>query len=354
MQDKERSKVHAKNRHSPVNSVVRVGPMMSIPAVLRELGSEPGPVFPSAGFKLTQFADPDTEVSCLAASRLLARCVAATGCQHFGLLVGKSAGPSSLGIAGFMLRSAPDVGAALRGLVQHLDLHDQGGVPTLLIKGNVTRLGYAIQQTGAEAAGQIYDLAMSVACNIMRGLCGESWNPAEVLLSRRRPQDLAPYSNFFRAPLRFNTVQSAVVFPARWLNHQIPSADPLLHHHLEREAGELHSRRDNNIVGQLRGSLRKSLLSRKCTLSDIAGQLCMHERTLHRRLREQGTSFSHELEDVRNGMSQQLLAESTMPIAKIAKALNYADVSAFSRAFKRWTEITPAQWRARNDSSQQA
>jgi len=203
VQDKERSKEHAKSRHSPVNSIVRVGPMMSIPAVLRELGSEPGPVFASAGFKLTQFEDPDTEVSYLAMSRLLARCVAATGCQHFGLLVGKSAGPSSLGIAGFMIRSAPDVGTALRGLVQHLDLHDQGGVPTLLIKDNVTLLGYAIEQTGAEAANQIYDLSMTVACNIMRGLCGESWNPTEVLLSRRRPQELAPYSSFFSSPPSF-------------------------------------------------------------------------------------------------------------------------------------------------------
>lgn len=124
-----------------------------------------------------------------------------------------------------------------------------------------------------------------------------------------------------------------------------------MHRHLEREAGELHSNRDKNIVSQLRGSLRKSLLSRKCSLSDIARQLCIQERTLHRRLREHGTSFSHELEDIRNGMAQQLLAEGTMPIAKVAKALNYADVSAFSRAFKRWTEITPAQWRARNNSS---
>jgi hypothetical protein len=207
---------------SGVDGIVRVGPLTGVPAVLRELGHQPGPVFAAAGFELTQFTDSDNEISYVGASRLLARCVAVTECPHFGLLVGERAAPSSLGVAGFMLRTAPDVGSALRSLVQHLDLHDQGGVPTLHIKGGTTLLGYAIHQPGARATGQIYDLAMAIACNIMRGLCGERWNPGEVLFSRRPPPDLVPYRQFFRAPLRFNAEQSAVVFASRWLDLQIP------------------------------------------------------------------------------------------------------------------------------------
>ncbi len=349
MQDRGRRRAPVPN--GAVDATVRVGPLMGVPAVLRELGREPEPVFDSAGLGLAQFADADTEISYLAASRLLARCVAATGCRHFGLLVGERAGPSSLGVAGFMLRSAPDVGTALRGLVQHLDLHDQGGVATLLVKGGATLLGYAIHQPAAEATDQIYDFSMAVACNIMRGLCGERWNPTEVLLSRRRPQDLAPYRRCFRAPLRFNADQSAVVFPTRWLDHQIPSADPLLHRHLEREARELHALRNANILGKLRGLLRKSLVAGNCSVTDVARQLCLHERTLNRRLQEEGTSFRNELDGIRYEMARHLLAESAMPIARIASTLNYADVSAFSRAFKRWTGITPAQWRAHGASS---
>ncbi len=351
MEDTQHRKTPLRSPRSLADGVVRVGPLMSVPAVLRELGRDPEPIFASAGLKPAQFADADTEISYVAAGRLLARSVAATGCRHFGLLVGEHAGPSSLGIAGFMLRSAPDVGTALRGLVQHLHLHDQGGVPILLIKGSVTLLGYAIHQSGAEATDQIYDLSMAIGCNIMRGLCGESWNPTEILLSRRPPRDLEPYRKFFRAPLHFNAEQSAVVFRSRWLDHHIPSADPLLHRHLEKEAIELQALRDANTTGHLRGLLRKSLLAHKCTVTDVARQLCIHERTLNRKLQKLGTSFRHELDDIRYEMSRQLLADSAMPLAKIATTLNYADVSAFSRAFKRWTGITPAQWRAQRPSS---
>lgn len=350
---------HSECRGAPIQlsrsrtgAVVRVGPLTGVPAVLRELGHQPGSIFGSAGFELSQFADPDTQISYVAASRLLACCVAATGCPHFGLLVGERAAPSSLGVAGFMLHAAPDVGSALRGLVQHLDLHDQGGVPTLHIKGDTTLLGYAILQPGAQATGQIYDLAIALACNIMRGLCGERWNPGEVLLSRQPPADLAPYRQFFRAPLRFNAEQSAVVFASRWLDRKIPGSDPLLHRHLQQEATELHAQTDKNIVGALRRLLRKSLLDQNCTLSDVARQLCIHERTLNRRLQEEGTSFRRELDDIRYAMARQLLSDSAMPIARIATTLNYADASAFSRAFKRWTGSTPAQWRAHTTSSE--
>jgi len=243
------------------------------------------------------------------------------------------------------------VGTALRALVQNLDLHDQGGVPILDIQGNFTLLGYAIHQAHVEATDHIYDLSIALGCNIMRSLCGGGWNPTEVLFSRRPPTDLRPYRQFYRAPLRFDMDRNAIVFPTRWLNHKIPSADALLHRHLEREADELHTLRQANIVNDTRRLMRISMVTGNCTIRDIAGQLCMHERTLHRRLREEGTSFQLELDAVRYDIARHLLAGSAIPIASIAETLNYSGVSALNRAFKRWTGFTPARWRAINTAS---
>jgi AraC-like DNA-binding protein len=77
----------------------------------------------------------------------------------------------------------------------------------------------------------------------------------------------------------------------------------------------------------------------------------MHHRTLHRRLREEGTSFQRELDAVRHDFARQLLAGSAMPIARIAATLNYQGVGSFNHAFKRWTGLTPARWRASNSAS---
>jgi AraC-like DNA-binding protein len=337
---------------APGGHTVRIGPMVSIPAVLRSLGSNPGPVLAGCGYKLAQFEDPDVRVSYVSVSKLLARCEAATNCEHFGLLVGERSIPSHLGIAGYLVSSAPDVGSALRRVVKYLDLHDQGGVATFTSSGKHTLLGYAINLPGVEAAEQIYDLAITIACKIMRALCGRDWNPAEVLLTRKTPSDLVPYKHFFRAPLRFNADESALVFPTRWLSHQPPSADPLLQRHLIMQADELHVKQHNDLVGNLHSLLRQCLMSRQCSAANIASQLGMHERTLNRRLQKEGTSFRQELERVRYTVGQQLLSGTTATLAEIATSLGYADASAFSRAFRQWSSITPAQWRARGASSE--
>ena len=145
--------------------------------------------------------------------------------------------------------------------------------------------------------------------------------------------------------------RNSLRFPTRWINHKIPSADPLLHRHLVREANELHTQRKENIVSNTRRLLRTSLMNGHWTVNEVARQLCMHERTLHRRLHEEGTSFQRELDAVRDEIARQLLDGSTMPIVRIAATLNYSSVSAFNRAFKRWTGVSPARWRAGNTAS---
>jgi AraC-like DNA-binding protein len=348
VQEKEGWRMPARIQPATANSLVRVGPLMNIPVVLREFGCEPETIFSSVGFTLTQFEDLDTKIPYTTASKLLARCVAETGCPHFGLLVGARAVPSFLGIPGFMLRTAPDVATALHGLMRHLDLHDQGGVVTLVRKNDVSWFGYTIYETGAEAVDQIYDMSVAVACNIMRDLCGADWNPTEVHFSRQASHNPAPYRRFFQAPLRLEADKNALVFSTHWLDHRPTSADDLLHHYLEQEANKLHLHREGSIVSEVRRLLRMSLETGQCTVSHIAKRLCMHERTLNRRLQAEGTTFSHELENMRYEVARQLLSESKMPLARIATALQYADTTVFIRAFKQWAGISPGQWRVRN------
>ena len=77
----------------------------------------------------------------------------------------------------------------------------------------------------------------------------------------------------------------------------------------------------------------------------------MHERTLNRRLRSEGTTFHRQLDAVRHEVSLQLLSNTAMRLAEIAATLGYADASAFVRAFRRWSGTTPEGWRRAHDSA---
>jgi AraC-like DNA-binding protein len=75
----------------------------------------------------------------------------------------------------------------------------------------------------------------------------------------------------------------------------------------------------------------------------------MHARTLNRRLNSFGLGFRELADEGRFEIARQMLGDSAMEVAQIATMLDYADASAFTRAFRRWSGTTPARWRATRD-----
>ncbi len=95
---------------------VGVAPIRTLPALLAELGCDPAGVFARAGVDIHLFERPDSRISVDDLGQLLQSCVASTGCQHFGLLVGQRFDSSLLGEIGALMRNSPTVGRACREL----------------------------------------------------------------------------------------------------------------------------------------------------------------------------------------------------------------------------------------------
>jgi len=331
----------------------RVGPLVNLASVVHSLGSDPDLIFRQSGFDPEEFQDPDHRVSYLKSSRLLANCAEATGCEELGLLLGQQAEASHLGMAGFLMRAAPKVQQALCVLVENLDLHDEGGTASLDIGPDYTCFGFALQLPGLSATEQIYDLSAVMLYKIMQALCGAEWVAASVKLPRREPDDWRPYQRFFRTSLFFNSTECSVTFNNRCLGHDSPYADALLYKYLKHEARLLHELQHHELMEELPAVMRRGLLAEQFAARDIADVFGIQERTLHRRLRDAGTSFRKELDNTRKSVSEQLLGSTTLPVCDIANALGYADSSGFIRAFQRWSKTSPSSWRKQYSSGLQ-
>lgn len=335
-------------RAEPVNpeTALRIGATMALPLVLRSLGANPAELLSEAGFDLKLFDNPDNRISYAARNHLMAHCVARTSCQHLGLLVGQQAGLHSLGLVGLLVKYSPDVGTALRNLVRCMHLHVRGAVTNLETDGDTAMLSYEIYQPGAEATDQIGDGAVAGLCNVIRTLCGPAWKPAEVHFAHRKPDDVGPFRRFFHAPLVFDAELNAVVFSADWLNLGLPESDPELRRLLQKQIDALEIEHGDDLPGQVRSVLRTALLTGHSRSDQVAMLFSIHSRTLNRRLHEFGTSFQKLLDEGRFEIARQLLEGTGMEVIQIAATLGYADASAFTRAFRRWSGTTPAQWRA--------
>ena len=325
---------------------IRIGGPLAIPEVLLHLGVEPGEVLASAGLDASIFSDPDTPLPCTALGRLLSACVARTACRHFGLLVGAKGGPSSLGLVGLLIHGAADVGTALRQTVLYLHLHDLGAVAVLSSQGDVAQLTYAIYAPDMESSDQIGEGAIAIACNIIRSLCGAAWAPTAVLLASHCPTDVRPYSRFFRAPVHFDADKNALVFPAVLLNQELPGAKPELQQLVLEEVQQMDRELTFDFSTKVRRVVRAGLIVGQYSADQTAALFAIQRRTLSRRLREEGTTFEALLAEIRYETARQLLIDTRMPMHDIAAAIGYAEVSVFTRAFKRWSGTTPAAWRS--------
>jgi AraC-like DNA-binding protein len=327
---------------------VRVGPLMPIPLLLAERGIDPAAVLERTGLPAQLFDDPENRVSFATLGKLLEVCVEVTGCAHFGLLIGQRFRMEALGVLGQLLRNAPTVRDALRMATLHLQIHDRGAVSLSMDVGHgQTALGYALFAGETPAAAQILDGAIAMQYLLLRDLCGRSWTPRMIQLSHSPPAKPAPLQQFFGARIEFDAPLSAVVFESRWLDHPIDGADPEAFAAITRALEAAPSPLMSSFAAQVRRSLHAMIFAGAASTANIARLFDLHERTLRRRLREEGATVRGMVSEVRRELAHHLLRDTGLPVTEVAAILRYSDVTVFSRAFRGWSSASPHEWRAR-------
>jgi AraC-like DNA-binding protein len=331
---------------------VRVGPILAIPDILTELGVSPQRAFAQAGVDPGLFQNPENRIQIETLGRLLEMCVALTGCHHFGLLVGERFDLKRFGPLGYLLRNSATVGEAMRSLLLHLHLHDRGAAPVLLANdpGSVI-LGYSVYRHGTPATDQILDGAIAIAYRILTELCGANWKPLRVQFSHSRPASIAPYRRVFRSNVSFDADVSGLVFASSWLDKRIEGADATLHDLVATAILDAQANGSMGFADQVERILPQMLLSGMASAGAIARLFAIHERTLRRRLEAEGKNLQQLINHTRFELAKQLLQNTALSVSEIAVALRYDDANAFSRAFGKWAQVSPTQWRRQHGSS---
>lgn len=182
-----------------------------------------------------------------------------------------------------------------------------------------------------------------------RGLALDS-----VIFPYRKPAHFADYALIFTADSRFApTVPGGVgtlvaAFNANLLDLPVRRDEAALTAFLDGAPGKITTlyRRDREMVIRVRDLLRAAMPA-TLSLDDIAGQLHLSPRTIHRRLENEGSSFRTIKDALRRDMALARLTKTRDPIAQVAADLGYTDASAFYRAFVEWTGMAPVHYRRR-------
>ncbi|MEC9361814.1 MAG: AraC family transcriptional regulator [Sinimarinibacterium flocculans] len=165
--------------------------------------------------------------------------------------------------------------------------------------------------------------------------------------SARSPQ--ADYEQVFGCPVEFDGSESEIWFDPALLEYRSPRWDPdllRLHEELaQKRLSDLHRR---DLVEQIRKVLSQRLELESCDLDDVAREVGLAPRRLRFELARAGTSFSQIVTDFRYALARRLLARTEESIDNIVYLTGFSEPSTFYRAFKRWSGLTPVQFRERH------
>jgi AraC-like DNA-binding protein len=323
-----------------------IGPLTPIPALLRRFGADPQRVLRSVGIDPHIFENPDNRLSLGRVGLLLRACIEATGQPHFGLLVGNEFELPMLNVLGYLVRHQPTVRGALRTLVLQLHLQDRGAVAALDESGaRYAQLSYAVCTPGTPETGLIHGAAIMIGFRLLKILCGQNWRPVEVRIASGAPADASIYREMFESKVRFDMPLSMIIFERHWLDARIPGADPQLLRLLSRMAAALEGQVRMSLAHRVRRVLRTSVLAGTANTRHLAEMFSLSERGLRRHLAREGVALNDLISEARLMVAEQLLEQTSLSLAEIAGVLHYADPSAFSRAFRSWTQTSPSEWR---------
>jgi AraC-like DNA-binding protein len=322
----------------------RVGPLVELPELVRELGARPAGVLASVGISEKSLENVENRIPSPAVEPLLNECASKTGCAHFGLLLGLRTRLSHLGLLGQIVRKSPTLGVAIKNVAAYQHLNSPSVATFLSERNGMATAGVVVYEKGAKNPTQMCDLGLASMYAAFREACGNRLRIGRVLLSHSKPADARPYIEAFQAPCRFDADRTALIFSRRELDRRLADADSEKLQALEQQA---RLGAGPSLILSVRRNLRTLLLGRAVSLTQVARLLHMHSRTLNRRLKAEGTTFQKLLDEVRFDAACQLLDTARIPIAEIAVSLGYSDPAAFSRAFRRWSGVTPLQRRAR-------
>lgn len=298
---------------------------------------------------LSTFEDADNRIPFRQLIRLDEYAARLTGDAAFGLHVGEQADAKMYGVLGYVTLNSQTFGEALHRSIRYQQIRTDAVAFSLETIGSSVHLAYLYRTTdiAPPERHQESEEMLSTMMQVGRKLTGVEWTPREVHFEHAQPENVSEHKRIFRAPVYFTKPLTKLIFDASLLTLPIVEADPILGSLLERQAEELLARSPKHgvFVNQVQQLIRESLPGGGARIETICRKLGSSSRSLQRKLREEGTSYQQLLEEIQRGLSEFYLRKPEIAICEVAYLLGFSEPSAFHRAFRRWTGLTPKAFR---------
>ena len=314
-------------------------------AVLKKRNVAAAPLLQRAGLSDHDFDGPQHRISAASQAKFLEFAAEAVGDSAFGLHLAEDANPREEGLLFYVTSAAPNIREALSLFARYSRIANEA-----------VRIKHAHAQEGLiaefsfiglsrHAAKQATEFGVGVMIQALREIAGRSVRPMQVSFAHSRNTNLGAFEQFFGCPVEFGASGDQVAFSNEMLALPLVTEDRYLLETLRPLCDEAAKER-GTASGSLRAAVeneaQKLLPHGKAKKHFVAKSLGHSERTLARRLVDEGTTYEEVLDQLRESLALQYIKEGGVSLKQIAWLLGYEGPTSFNQAFKRWTGRAPS------------
>jgi len=332
---------------------VRPKPMISVAATvglietIEAAGGSPDQILQTCGVNRSILSKPEGFIPCSIFAEILREAAKATGDDCFGLHFGERFDPKNIGPLVYVALNSPTIGAGIENVRRYLHVYNSSASWFFTTEENRGYIRYLLNHSGTTPLRQSNEHGMVIVLNALRMMVGSVWSPLEVQFEHEEPAQTSEHQRIFRAPVLFGCETNALVVGRDLIDRAVPAADPQLYKIMKHYLDQILSTmpREDEFVASIRKAIAESMRDGDPTLARVAKKLAKGARTLQRQLKDYGFEFKKLVDDTRRRLSLIYLKDDTHTLTEIAFLLGYSELSAFNRAFKRWTGSTPLDYR---------
>jgi AraC-like DNA-binding protein len=314
---------------------------------VRRAGTNLEPLLSRGGLTVDQIDDPEQRIDAGNQIAFLETAAHALNDDFLGLSLAEEVDCRDLGLLYYVMASADTLGGALKSGSRYSRITNEAIVlqyrempePTL-------RLSYSGIPRHADRH-QI-EFCIVVMVRVSSLLSGRQLVPKRVSTMHVRSEGISKFARFLGDDIRFGSDDDEIVFPAGSAEWALVNTDPRLNKILLRVSEETLTARKSNrtTVRVMVENTIAPLLPHGQAHADVAAtKMGMSERTLARRLAEEGVTFNEVLQQLKARLASRYLEDERMPISRIAWLLGFEEASSFNHACRRWTGKSPREFR---------
>lgn len=332
----------------PREGQMRIAHLGAFPALASHFGSDHQRLLERHDINPQHIQRPDELIACTSFTSLLEDCSSRFNDPLFGIRLAQLHEPDVYGCVIALCRSAPTMREAINSFIKYIRITHSPASVMELVEGKHTAEYRWFVSKDLGCNQQANFLAALLMTKLLRQFGGPQFQPHYVNLAVDiRHRDFTTLEGFFGCGFHRTTADNAIAFPREFLDRRIPSASRLLFTLLSSYLDQVKASQHESITQKVANYIRGTLSSGHCCIEHCAQRLGMAVRTLQSKLSEANSEFSVILEEQRIELAHSYLKQPQLTLDEVAANLGYAEQSSFGRAFKRWTGISPGQFRRR-------